>query len=46
MGFTREREMHEMIDEITAIIAAGIALNMEARQAPCALAGVPAAPRS
>ena len=32
VGFTREREIHEMIDEITAIIMAGIALDMEARQ--------------
>jgi hypothetical protein len=30
--FTRERETHEMIDEITAIIMVGIALDMEARQ--------------
>ena len=32
VGFTREREIHEMIDEITAIIMTGIALDMEARQ--------------
>jgi len=32
VGFTREREIHEMIDEITAISMAAIALDMEARQ--------------